>query len=289
MVSTLYIIVTYQGERYIQTCIESVRKNDPDAEIWVYDNNSTDRTRSILSGLGVKYSSGPKNIGFGAANNIGLGYFLRSTHSHCFLLNQDAYITADTLQAYDLASIQPHSIIAPLQLTGDGVNFDKKFRDRYLNHEYCPNFYSDHYFGRLMDLYPLEFAPAAAWIMPKEVVERVGGFSPTFFHYGEDDNYVQRCHYHGIALYLAPKAIVLHDRQDRTPDPVHMAEKVTRRRRLLLKLSNPNRNGAELRSRVLSCLSPLTKYPLQYHEVHRAVQNRNLSKIPGATFLSRTP
>lgn len=285
----LYIIVTYNGEQYIQNCIESVQQHDTNAEIWVYDNGSKDSTLSILTHLGVKYQTGKENLGFGAANNIGLTHFLKSNHSYCFLLNQDAYITEHTIQAQHAALKHPHSIIAPIQLTGDGKDFDHNFKSKYLNPKFCPNFYSDLYFNRLQDTYAIDFAPAAAWIIPKFVVETVGGFNPSFFHYGEDVNYIHRCQYHGIMMRLVPNAAVLHDRQNRKPHFKHKSQKPTKKRQLTLDLSNPNNSGYGIHSRILSYLKPLSNYPLSPSEVRRAINNRETSRKPGPSFLSKSP
>jgi hypothetical protein len=36
------------------------------------------------------------------------------------------------------------------------------------------------------DVYDVGFVNAAAWLVTRECLEKVGGFSPSFFHYGED-------------------------------------------------------------------------------------------------------
>ena len=45
---------------------------------------------------------------------------------------------------------------------------------------------------KLEEVYDIPFAMAAHWLVTKRCLQTVGGFSPTFFHYGEDNNYIHR-------------------------------------------------------------------------------------------------
>ncbi|MDE6377495.1 MAG: hypothetical protein K2K72_01990, partial [Duncaniella sp.] len=80
-------------------------------------------------------------------------------------------------------------------------------------------------------------AMAAHWLMTRDCLELTGLFSPTFFHYGEDSNYVQRLHYHGLKIGIVLSAIAVHDRELR-PETI-----ASRRRQFhsygLIFLSNP--------------------------------------------------
>ena len=49
--------------------------------------------------------------------------------------------------------------------------------------------------GELKDVYEVKFVQAAHWLISRECLERVGGFSPSFPHYGEDNNFCNRAQY----------------------------------------------------------------------------------------------
>jgi len=49
----------------------------------------------------------------------------------------------------------------------------------------------------------------------RKAIETVGGFSPAFKQYGEDDNWIDRLHYHGLHCGVVPAASAVHDRADR--------------------------------------------------------------------------
>ncbi|WP_449399765.1 glycosyltransferase family 2 protein [Chryseobacterium wanjuense] len=70
---------------------------------------------------------------------------------------------------------------------------------------------SDLYFQTLKPLYELDFMNAAHWLLPRNTIETVGGFNPFFFHYGEDNEYVNRVHFHKKKVFLAPESKVVHD------------------------------------------------------------------------------
>src|SRR5690606_5865627 len=82
------------------------------------------------------------------------------------------------------------------------------------------------------------FVCAAAWLIPRNTLKVVGGFSPTFFHYGEDDNYCQRVLYFNLKIGICPDARIFHDREDR-PAGVHHAKVAISKRSYLKRLSDP--------------------------------------------------
>jgi hypothetical protein len=78
---------------------------------------------------------------------------------------------------------------------------------------------SDLYFQSLDEVYEVPVVMAAHWLISRECLLKVGGFSPSFVHYGEDDNYASRAIFHGFKVGIVPKACGIHDRENR-PMPV---------------------------------------------------------------------
>jgi GT2 family glycosyltransferase len=86
------IILTYNSENDIKDCIDSLLKNfdSEKAEIIVWDNNSKDRTREILSNYEalpfVKIIFSDENLGFAIGNNEASKY---AVGKYILLLNAD--------------------------------------------------------------------------------------------------------------------------------------------------------------------------------------------------------
>ncbi|MBE9526676.1 MAG: glycosyltransferase family 2 protein [Proteobacteria bacterium] len=101
-IETALIIVTYNSEKDIQRCIESIYmhvKNISQTEIIVVDNNSSDATLQILENIKYKFDNLSviqleENIGFGRANNIG---FQAVNADFYVLLNADAWLIGDSI------------------------------------------------------------------------------------------------------------------------------------------------------------------------------------------------
>ena len=129
-------------------------------------------------------------------------------------------------------------IISPMHLNGAGDGLDYGFSNYIAPHK-CRGLYSDLFLGRVRELYDVGFVNAAAWLMTRECVERVGGFSPSFFHYGEDDNYTQRLQFHKLKLGVVPAARIHHDREQRPPGKFFESGE-TFRREVIARASNPN-------------------------------------------------
>ena len=67
-------------------------------------------------------------------------------------------------------------------------------------------------YGPITDV---EFVNAAFWMIPVEVLRITGGFSPLFYHYGEDKDYVNRIRYRNLRIGFMPDALAYHDREYR--------------------------------------------------------------------------
>ena len=52
-------------------------------------------------------------------------------------------------------------------------------------------------------------------MIPTDVLRKVGGFCPLFYHYGEDKDFVNRLHYHHYIVGYSPKVFGNHDREYR--------------------------------------------------------------------------
>ena len=195
---TLAIIISYNFMPWIDRCLPSLLASTEPVDILVIDNGSFDGTVAIIKEHypQVRLITNGRNLGFGAANNIGMQMALDEDYDGVLLINQDAWLEADALQQLIKVSKQhpEYGIISPKHLTGDGSKLDPGFAA-----------YVD----------SLQFINAALWYIPIVVIKQVGMFAPLFYHYGEDKDYVNRLHYHGYQIGYVPTAIGYHDRAER--------------------------------------------------------------------------
>jgi GT2 family glycosyltransferase len=131
---------------------------------------------------------------------------------YVFLLNQDAWVEPETIEKLISAQTSEYAILSPVHLNAEGDALDFAFA-KYMLCSLTPEFMSDIYLNRLKPLYEIQFANAAAWLLNRKCVELVGGFDPSFFMRGEDDDYVQRVKYWGLKVGICPSAKMHHDRQ----------------------------------------------------------------------------
>lgn len=243
----------------------------------VVDNGSSDGSVQYIREHfpSVRVVESGSNLGFGGANNIGLRIACEQGYDFAYLLNQDAWLLPGTLAALVAASSEDFPLISPIQISADG-RLDPNFRRKCapalrkagalndsLNGGNAPQKAGD----ELPQIVEVPFVMAAHWLLRISTIRTVGGFSPAFKQYGEDDNFIQRLRYFGLRPGVVPGAKAVHDRADR-PDSKE------RRMRLkslscVVRLSNPCRPFA-----VSAVLEPLrlvgtalknsSAYPLRY-------------------------
>lgn len=205
------IIVSYNFERWMNRCLDSLRQSELQADVIVIDNASKDRTVQLIESHypEVRLIRNNENLGFGRANNVGMKIALKEGYEAVFLLNQDAWIdkkVLGTLAELSLGHPQ-YGILSPVHLTGSGDKPEQGFAG-----------YAG--IGSLEDikkqeLATLSFINAAFWMIPASVLRKAGGFCPLFYHYGEDVDYVNRLHHYGYLVGYSPDVFGCHDREHR--------------------------------------------------------------------------
>lgn len=231
------IIVTYNGDSFIEQCLTSIINGCCFTQIIVVDNGSTDLTLDILKKFcdHIDLILLGKNYGFGHANNIGIEYALaKYDPDYFFLLNQDTLVYQDTLlKLRDKFLKNRYGILSPLHQDLLG-KLDYNFK---IYAEKNTEYWSDALNQNSQRIYSVPMINAAAWFMSKECILKVGGFDTSlFFHYGEDDNYCQRVLYHGLRIGFTPESKIIHLRSNekRNPDSLDILDKIFRNRKVAI-------------------------------------------------------
>lgn len=213
----LTIIVTYNGMKWIDRCLNSVMESQCHTDCLLIDNLSNDGTLQFVKEKYpdvILYES-PINLGFGQGNNIGIQYAIDNGYDYIYLLNQDAYLFPDTIDNLIHIQIQnsDFGILSPLQFQNDEYSLDKNFLTSLSRAE--ENILFDFLSCAVKDIYEVPDVMAAHWLVSRSCFATVGGFSPTFLQYGEDNNYQDRAAYFKFKIGIVPSAKAIHDRSER--------------------------------------------------------------------------
>ena len=201
MKKVLVIVVTFNGMKWLDRCLGSVRSSETPADLYVVDNASADGSadfveREYPEAVLVRNS---ENLGFTQANNMGIRYALESGYDFAYLLNQDAWIFPSTLGDLLKASDEKSAILSPEQKAADGVSYDKLFEKNVLSKITS----TDGSVPRVM---------AAHWLVNLGILRKIGLFNPLFPIYGQDDNLCDRARYMGYKVRVVQGVSAIHDR-----------------------------------------------------------------------------
>lgn len=246
MKNVFAIVVTWNGMRYdwVSKCLSSICESDIPVKTIVIDNASTDHTVEYIRQHfpDVILIASKENLGFGAANNLGFEKALTMGGEFFFLLNQDARVDKDCIGKLVVQSKKKpeYGILSPIHLNGKGDAMEAFFETT-IGPNLCPGLYSDFVLNKVEDrIYKSGFINAAAWLLTKECLKRVGGFSPVFYHYGEDDNLFSRLVYKKMKIGVYPKTFIYHDKENSKTSP-HDNETKYRQRMTTIDLAAPVR------------------------------------------------
>ena len=256
----LVIVVTFNGLRWLDRCLGSVRASEVPADLYVWDNDSTDGSADFVAGNfpEARLVRSADNLGFAEANNMGMRYALDKGYDYVYLLNQDAWIEPSTLGTLVAAhrACPDFAVLSPLQMTDGFVGLDRQFgkiiapEGTHFRNRRCatppqgapPSCDAEGGTdsGSVCHPVTVKRVMAAHWLVPREALEKVGVFNELFPIYGNDDNWCDRARYHGYKVGIVPAARAVHDRAYREEPK----EKVIYRNYYmgsLVRLCDPNR------------------------------------------------
>ncbi|MBS1746935.1 MAG: glycosyltransferase family 2 protein [Bacteroidetes bacterium] len=227
------IVVTYNGARWIEKCLSYLFSGTYNTKVIIVDNCSTDNTVALLEPYLKKiiFFQSTENLGFGAANNIGIVEALKLGATHIFLVNQDVYVRKDCIESLVNTSMKfpQFGILSPMQLSTNGIDLELGFKaqiSRTIKNIPDISFYNYQENSEIKMPLPVKFIAAATWFIPAYTIRKTGLFHPVFYHYGEDNNYASRVQYFKYKIGVLPDVAIIHDRDPRKKDEAFLLMKM---------------------------------------------------------------
>lgn len=227
------IIVNYNVKEFLQNLLDSIEKatKNLDTEIIVVDNNSNDGSAEVIRSRypHVNFIESKVNLGFGKANNLALEI---STGKYINLINPDTIVREDTyhslinfLENTPDAGMAGCKVLNPdgtFQLPcrrsfpGPWTSFTKVtglsslFPKSKLFAKYNLTYLDEN------ETYEVDAISGAFMFFRREVFDKIGGFDPIFFMYGEDLDLCFRTQKAGFKVYYFHKTEIIHYKGEST-------------------------------------------------------------------------
>lgn len=229
------VVLSWNGEKYLSACLEAlIAQNDPQVELIVVDNASTDTSCEIVRRYApqVRLIVNATNLGFSGGNNVGLA----STDADVvILLNQDTEVRVGWLQAIRDAFLLDEKVgivgckaLYPdgrIQHAGAKVNTISAFATHIGQGE------ED--LGQHDLLVDVNYVTGAAFAIRRQVLERLKGldegFNPALY---EEVDYCYRARRLGYRVVYQPQAVLVHYESTSLPKPQYELYCLLHRNRL---------------------------------------------------------
>lgn len=212
------VIVTYNSEKFIQSCISSIKLNKyTNLKIVVCDNASSDNTVYLVKKIfpEVHVIISKKNLGFGAGNNKGIRYLLGLKCSYITLINPDTKIKPNLLQK--LVNVfyadKMVGVASPIITYMNDPNIIW-FAGGYFNSLFC---YTKHLnMNKKLNECNINsgnvgFLTGACMMVKSEVFNIVGLLPEQYFLYFEDVFYCQKVILNKYSTFLLAEALSSHN------------------------------------------------------------------------------
>lgn len=213
--TTGVVIVTYNSEKTIGACIDSVLTAGV-ADIVVVDSNSMDSTVRSIQGGQVKIMTLSENKGFAFAANAGANVL---NTNYVLFLNPDARLQDGAISS--MVQVMENSkkvgVVGGMLVNEEGVAQEYVFGEHVTPLTMITRrLATPRHFVRPRSV---GWVSGGALLMRREVFRKVGCFDEGFFLYWEDIDICRRVKTAGFDVYIDPNAIVFHDRGSSSDDP----------------------------------------------------------------------
>ena len=229
------IIVNYNTFAFTKAAIESVFEKTEGItfELILVDNNSPDGSGLRLKnffGEKIVYIQSDENIGFGRANNLGIG---QACGRNIFLLNPDTTLVNNAVKILsDYLNANPKVGVC------GGNLYDENKISTHSFGRYLPSFFGelDLLVGRnLLSIViygkntsfnytdkPIKvgFITGADMMIRKAVLDKIGVFDADFFMYYEEAELTYRIKKTGYQIHCVPQSAILHFESKSSSDEI---------------------------------------------------------------------
>lgn len=224
MIDVSIIFVNYNTTKLLKECLDSVKKQTigVNYEVIIVDNDSNTENKEGLKELSSEYMVvlSNENLGFGRANNLGATY---ASGKYLFLLNTDTVLVNNAIKIlFDYIESDPECGVVGgnmLDISNNLTYSYSKFLPSIktmIRDEILPSRFS--YYRKIENFTynktnsPIEvgFIIGAAFMISKELFDKVGGFDKDFFMYCEETELCARIKKAGYKMINVPQAKIIH-------------------------------------------------------------------------------
>jgi len=227
------IIVNYNVRYFLEQCLHSVAKAAAsiDTEVIIIDNRSSDDSETYLCTRfpGLRYCYNHENVGFAKACNQGL---TMAQGRYILFLNPDTLLREDSLRAC-LRFFETHpgtGAVGVRMIDGSGTflpeskrAFPSPLTSLYKLFGLSRVFPRSRVFGRYHlghlsqhENHEADVLAGAFMMIPREVLDKTGGFDEAFFMYGEDIDLSYRIQAAGYRNWYLADTTILHFKGEST-------------------------------------------------------------------------
>jgi len=232
------LIVTYNSERQIEACLQSVydQRSSTTQEVIVVDNDSKDGTIALIQERfpEVKLHAAGRNLGFAAGVNLAA----RQTEaSYVLLLNPDTVVLDHAIDKvvefaranpsyglYGGRTLKPDGSLEPsscwglptlwsFTMFGTGLNMLAR-QNRFLDPESLGKWPRD-------TVREVGIITGCFLLVEREVWAKLGGMDERYFLYGEDADFSKRAAIAGYRPVIVPQARIVHEIGQSSATPAH--------------------------------------------------------------------
>jgi GT2 family glycosyltransferase len=215
------VVVSYNTKALTIRCVETLREDSAeDTCVCIVDNASTDGSVAALEAFAQRHPSGVRvikslrNLGFGAANNLGVA---QTGGEFIALVNSDAFVEKGTLSGLrSYLQRNPRAAVAgPLLKNPDGSFQESRFAFPTPLGAWVENLG----WSRLRRLLkpqgqesagPVPWLSGACLMIRRAAWEQVGGFDESYFLYAEETDLQRRLAAEGWEIHWTPDFQVTH-------------------------------------------------------------------------------
>ena len=229
------IIINYNSKDVLQNCLQSLTtiKIDSEKEIFVIDNASTESIKDLLLHFpGINFIFNKENLGFAAANNIGIR---KSKGKYVLLLNPDTIVNENSFQPMIdyLKEYQNVGAVGCKIFNADGEiersthSFPSLLKEFVHANEFIKRFlgYESNILNKVKTFLRLkslesywdhnstkevDHVTGACMMVKREVIEKVGLLDEVFFLYNEEVEWSMRIKKAGYKIVFHPESNIIH-------------------------------------------------------------------------------